>query len=185
MKYPKDRFDDIPPGLERRGAHRAPRSRGAKIASWLWGLGAVAALVLVGVIGMFVIDNLVSFDQAAEPTPTATESAAGEGGGPEQPQGPPVAQRDGSVPVTVLNGTAQTGVAGDAADTLRGLGWNVATVGDADSEGHDSTVVYYGDPAQEGAALALVQDLGGGSHAMDPAQASPGTIVVVLGADLA
>lgn len=182
VKYPKDRFDDIPPGLERRGAHRAPRSRGARIASWLWGLGAVAVLVLIGVIAMFIIDNLVSFDQAMEPTPTATASEA-QGGG--QPQGPATPQRDGTVPVTVLNGTAQAGVAGDTSDTLTGMGWNVVTIDDADSEEHASTLIYYGDAAQEGAALALAQDLGGGAPTLDPAQAPAGTIVVVVGADIA
>lgn len=184
MKYPKDRFDDIPPSIDRRGAHRAPRTRAAKIAAWLWGLAAVAVLVIIAVIAMFVIDKVVSAGTQTAAEPTATETAPADQQPPAD-QAPAEPARDPEIPVTVLNGTDQAGVAGSTGDTLTGAGWNVASTGDADSEDHASTVVYYGDAADEPAALAVVQDLGGGAAQLDPAQAPAGTITVVVGADLA
>lgn len=181
MKYPKDRFDEIPPSLDRRGAHRAPRSRGDKIAAWLWGLGAVVVLVVLGLVAMFIIDNVVSFDQAAsESTPTPTATATEE---------PPVEQvtpaMDAEIPVTVLNGTDLAGVAGGTGDELAAIGWNVVLRDDADSEDYQSSTIYYGAAEDEPAALQLAADLGGGTPTLDPAMTEPGTITIIVGYDLA
>lgn len=179
MKYPKDRFDDIPSSLDRRGAHRAPRTRGDKIAAWLWGLGTVIVLVAIGLFAMFAIDNMVSFEQAA-PTPTPTETVPAE----EQPA--PVAPAlDPDIPVTVLNGTALAGVAGGFGDDLEAAGWDVVSRDDADNENYATTSVFYGAAGDEAAALQIVQDLGGGTAELDPNQAPPGTITVIVGLDLA
>lgn len=178
MQYPKDRFDDIPATLDRRGAHRAPRTRGDRIASWLWGLAAVVVLVGLGLAAMFVIDNVVSFEAEASPTPTETS--------PEATESAPVAPRkDPNIPVTVLNGTALSGVAGSTGDRLEGLGWNVVNRADADVDTYTSSSVIYGSADDEAAALAVVQDLGGGTAQLDPVQAQPGTITVIIGTDLA
>lgn len=180
MKYPKDRFDEIPPSLDRRGAHRAPRSRGDKIASWLWGLGAVVVLVALGLVAMFAIDNIVSFDQAgSEPTPTATATATEEAPAPVTPA------MDPEIPVTVLNGTYLGGVAGGTGDELAAIGWNVVSRDDADSEDYEQSTIYYGAAEDEAAALQLAADLGGGTPTLDPAMAEPGTITVLIGFDLA
>ncbi|GGA62819.1 hypothetical protein GCM10011490_11610 [Pseudoclavibacter endophyticus] len=179
MKYSKDRFDDIPASLDRRGAHRAPRTRGDKITSWLWGLGAVIVLVAIGLIAMFVIDNVVSFQAEPEPTPTATEEAPTDDPAEAQPA------LDPNVQVTVLNGTDLPGIAGGNAETLTGLGWNVTVIDDADRADYSSTTIYYGDAANEGAALQLAQDLGGGTPTLDPNMAPPGTITVIIGYDVA
>ncbi|MGO2110221.1 MAG: LytR C-terminal domain-containing protein [Pseudoclavibacter sp.] len=180
MKYPKDRFDDIPASLDRRGAHRAPRTRGDKIASWLWGLGAVVVLVVIGLVGMFVIDNVVSFNDAA-PEETTTETAAPETTEPQDVQ----PALDPNVQVTVLNGTDLAGVAGGNADTLSSLGWNVTVIDDADRADYSQTTIYYGDAANEGAALQVAQDVGGGTPTLDPNVAPPGTITIIIGYDLA
>lgn len=178
VKYPKDRFDDIPAALDRRGAHRAPRTRGDKIASWLWGLAAVAVLVVLGLIGMFVIDNVVSFEQAEPtPTPTATEEA------PVETQVAP--KLDPAIPVTVLNGTDLSGIAGNTGDRLESAGWNVVDRADADNTNYTSSSVIYGAAADEAAARAVAESLGGGQVLLDPAQAQPGTITVIIGTDLA
>lgn len=185
MKYPKDRFDDIPPSIDRRGAHRAPRTRAAKIAAWLWGLGAIVVLVGLAVVGMLVVDRIVSGGGGtAESTPTPTETAPAEG----QPAEPPAAvepARNPDIPITVQNGTDQAGVASSADEQLTGLGWNVESTGDADNEDYATTIIYYGDAADEAAALALAQDLGGGTPTLDPARAPAGTITVIIGTDLA
>lgn len=182
QKYPRDRFDDIPASLDRKGAHRAPRTPADRLASWLWALGAIVALVGVGAIGIFVIDRLVAFDgneAATSETPAATESAA-ETVVPEV-----VAQRDPEIPVTVLNGTQISGVAGRTSDALSALDWNVVTIDDAATDDHTQTQIIYGSASEEAAALALVQDLGGGAPSLDPAQAQPGTITIIVGTDLA
>lgn len=180
MKYPKDRFDEIPPSLDRRGAHRAPRSRGDKIAAWLWGLGAVVVLVVLGLVAMVVIDNVVSFDQA-EPTPTATATAEPTEEAPEQV----APAMDSEIPVTVLNGTDLAGVAGGTGDELAAIGWNVVLRDDADSEDYQSSTIYYGAAEDEAAALQLAADLGGGAPTLDPAMTEPGTITIIIGYDLA
>lgn len=178
MKYPKDRFDDIPTTLDRRGAHRAPRTRGDRIASWLWGLGAVVVLVGLGLGAMLLIDNVVSFE--ADPSPTPTETA------PVETEAPPVApQQDPNIPVTVLNGTDLPGVAGNTGDKLQGLGWNVVNRDDADVDTYTTSSVIYGAADDEAAALAVAEALGGGTVTLDPAQAQPGTITVIIGTDLA
>ena len=181
MNFSKDRFDDIPPSLDRRGAHRAPRTRGAKLMSWIWGLAAIAVLVTIGLIGMTIIDGVVSFDNnAASPTPTATETetapATTEAVQPKL---------DPNIPVTVLNGTSRSGIASRFGTKLGDAGWNVVNRDDADNENYTSTSVLYGAAADEAAALAVVQSLGGGTATLDPVQARPGSITVIIGADLA
>lgn len=179
--YPKDRFDDLPADLDRRGAHRAPRTRAAKIASWLWGLAAVAVLVLLGVLGMSIIDGIVTPGrEEAVATETPTEA-------PAEETAPAEAQPslDPNVPVTVYNGTGGEGVATSGQERLTAAGWNVANIGDADSFDNPTTTIAYGDPAQEPAALQIAQDLGGGEPKLDPAIATPGQIVVIIGEDLA
>lgn len=181
MKYPKDRFDDIPASLDRRGAHRAPRTRGDKIASWLWGLGAVIVLVAIGIGAMFAIDGIVSFEQGEpSPTPTATETEAPTEEAPEV-----VPALDPEIPVTVLNGTELGGVAGNTGDTLAGIGWNVVSRDDADSEDYATSTIYFGAAEDEAAALQLASDLGGGAPTLDPNMTEPGTITIIIGLDLA
>lgn len=177
--YPKDRFDDLPVDLDRRGAHRAPRTRASKIASWLWGLGAICVLVALGFIGMNIVDGIVNGPGQASSTPTAT---ATEQAAEETPT--PTPSHDANLVVTVNNGTGGSGVATAATTKLTAKGWN-AQVGDGDSTGHTTTVIAYGDPADEGAAMQIALDLGGGEPTLAPGQAPKGTIVVTVGEDVA
>lgn len=182
MNYPKDRFDDIPPGLDRRGAHRAPRTRLAKLASWLWGLLAVVVIVAVAAVAMQVINGVVSFSPSAETeaTETPTEEAP-----VEEVPAEVVPQLDPNVSVRVLNGTELAGVAGGTTSDLTAAGWNVTETADAPTSDYATTTVSYNDASQEAAALALVQSLGGGTAVLDPNVAAAGTIVVIVGLDLA
>lgn len=179
--YPKDRFDDLPADLDRRGAHRAPRTRAAKIASWLWGLAAVAALVLLGVLGMSIIDRIVTPGEQADATAEATATGAPP---VEETQAAVTPKLDPNVAVTVLNGTGGSGVATRGMETLSAAGWNVVNTGDADSYTNPTTVIAYGDAAQEAAALQIAEDLGGGTPTLDPAQEA-GAITVTIGTDVA
>lgn len=184
MDYPKDRFDDLPGNLDRRGAHRAPRTRGARIASWLWGLGAIALLVVLGLVGMSMIDGVVSrkSDVAVATAPSATPAA------PAAPTPTPtqVAPKlDPEVAVSVYNGSGKNGVATKFSKKLKSAGWKIDDVGTSSDAAQDATVVAYAKAEQEAAARQVLQDLGGGSMKLDATAASNGGIVVVIGKDIA
>ena len=49
QKFPRDRFDSIPHGIDRVGAHRAPARRGAKWIAFGWAALATVVLVAVGI----------------------------------------------------------------------------------------------------------------------------------------
>jgi len=187
--HPRDRFDDIPAALDRRGAHRAPQTRLSRFAPWLIGLAGVAVLVVAGVVVMTVIDNNVSFtgDTQAQPSVSASQPAeSAQEPASDQPS-PTAAQPkvDPAVPVVVLNGTSTAGLAGEARDKLTPLGVTVERVGDADSETHAETIVYYPDAEHESAALGIVQTLGLGRAELSTSATGTGTLTVVLGRDFA
>lgn len=181
--YPKDRFDDLPADLDRRGAHRAPRTRAAKLASWLWGLGAIAVIVLLGVLGMSIIDSVVTPNR--NDTSSSSETPAGAPPSTESAAAAAQPRLDPNARVTVLNGTGGTGVASSGMQKLTAAGWNVVSSGDAESFNHPTTLIVYGDPADEPAALQIARDLGGGAPTLDPAQTAKGELVVTIGQDLA
>ncbi|KAB1643115.1 LytR C-terminal domain-containing protein [Gulosibacter chungangensis] len=186
MKYPKDRFDDFPASLKRRGAHRAPRGRGSKLASWLIALASFVLLVGIGVGVMWMIDRQVQFtSQAGDEATTETTPAATEE--PETTPTPtePEATQDPNISVTVLNGAGVGGLAGATSDLLTGDSWNVVTVSDADSADYSTTIVAVGSEADLGAALGVVETLGFGEAQVDPQIANAGEIVVIAGADAA
>lgn len=178
--YPKDRFDDLPVDLDRRGAHRAPRSRGAKLASFLWGLAAVAVLVIFGLIAMNIIDNIVS-GRAGGEQPAATETT---GASPTATPTPTPAV-DPNLSLTVLNGTDIGQVATNYTAKLEEKGWTVDVTDGADSSNYDTTTVYFPNEATKAAAEQIVSDIGGGTTSMSPEIAGEGQIVVVIGYDLA
>lgn len=188
MKYPKDRFDDFPASLKRRGAHRAPRGRGSKLASWLIAVASFVLLVGIGVGVMWMIDNQVQFSsqivEETTPETTAAETAESEPT-PTPAPSTPEATQDPNIEVTVLNGTGIGGLAGAASDILTAESWNVVTVTDADSSDYGATVVAVGSEEDLGAALGAVESLGFGEAKVDPEIAEPGELVVITGADSA
>ncbi|MET0589841.1 MAG: LytR C-terminal domain-containing protein [Naasia sp.] len=178
--FPPDRFDTQPDDLTRVGAHRAPKRRGRGFVTFAWAALATGVIVGAGVVGMFVINdrvsftNLTNFGIGAE-TPTTTPTPTVE---------PTI---DPTVQVVVLNSTTVDGLAGQAGDILAAAGFTVGTRGDADSEIADTTV-YYSDPVQEGAAKGIVQSLGMGTIQLSTAFVIEGQaprIVLVLGTDYA
>ncbi|RRJ87490.1 LytR family transcriptional regulator [Gulosibacter macacae] len=186
MKYPKDRFDDFPSSLNRRGAHRAPRTRLSKIGSWLIALASVVLLVGIGVGVMWMIDRQVQFSGSmGDPTPTPTETAQESSETPTPTPEAPVATFDAQIAVSVLNGAGLGGLATAGSGVLEGEGWNVQVIDDADHSNYESTTVAVNSEADLGAALAVVEALGFGEAIVDPAQASPGELIVILGADAA
>ncbi len=175
--FPPDRFDRPPADLQRVGAHRAPRPGGRGWVVFGWAAVATAALIAVGVLAMFAINNRVVFNPFASPTTTTTESPT-----PTPTVEPTL---DPSVTVIVLNGTTVQGLAGQVGDLLAGQGWTVGARSNASTQDVEASTIYYTDPAQEGAARGLSAALNGMPIQLSDAFLVPGEsrITVVLGAD--
>ncbi|SMH31962.1 LytR cell envelope-related transcriptional attenuator [Rathayibacter oskolensis] len=172
--HPKDRFDEIPATEGRVGAHRRPPLPHARAIAFAWAALATGVIVLLGFIGLLVIDNRVQFnDVFTAPTGLAETSAT--------PTTVPTV--DASLTVAVLNGTATAGLAASAGQVLTTAGWNVPTVTNASTEDETTTTIYYADPALEGAALGLAGSLGTGTLVQTQDFVETANLVVVLGAD--
>ena len=61
----------------------------------------------------------------------------------------------------MLNGTTTAGLANQVGDALAAKGWKVQSRANASQSNITSTVVYYSDPKNEGAALGAAQSLPG------------------------
>ncbi|PTL73181.1 hypothetical protein C1I63_10190 [Rathayibacter caricis DSM 15933] len=170
--HPKDRFDEIPATEGRVGAHRRPPAPHARLIALAWAALATGVIVLLGFIGLLVIDDRVQFDDVFT-APTGIADAT--------PEVAPTV--DPSLEIAVLNGTPTAGLAASAGDVLTTDGWTVPTVANASSEDQAATTVYYSDPALQGAALGLVESLGVGALVQGDEFVETGDLVVVLGAD--
>ncbi|PPF56138.1 hypothetical protein C5B94_04245 [Clavibacter michiganensis] len=181
-----DRFDEVPGDLSRVGAHRAPRPRRHRLRAFGWAALATGVLVGAGVVGLFVIDDRVSFTDiipsggsSEEATPTEAPTAA--------------ATAVPGMVVTVLNGTRTSGLSARAATALEAAGWAIGSRVNASTSDITTTTVYYYDAADEGAARGLVAELGVGdvqqSDQFRPpegtAAAQAARLTAVLGSDYA
>jgi LytR cell envelope-related transcriptional attenuator len=173
QKFPRDRFDSIPHGIERVGAHRAPARRGARWVAFGWAALATVVLVAVGIGGVMLFNDRLNFgDPVVTPTPTPVVTAA-----------PTVAP---DIPVTVLNGTTTTGLAARAGDALTAAGIPVGTTANASANDLTETVVYYATPDLEGAARGVAAALPEADVRLSEQFAQIGTpLVLVLGSDYA
>lgn len=183
--YPRDRFDDVPDGGPRVGAHRAenPHMRGWVV--FLWAAVATVVLVALGIFGTLLASGKV----VLFPTPTPTSTPI------------PVASAvvDTSYSVVVLNATPVTGLATTMKDTIVAAGWAADTVqpSQAGSQDFPTTTVYYYAAADEGAARGLAEVIGGAEVAqsdvyqpVDDAntpedEAQTKQLVIVIGLDRA
>jgi hypothetical protein len=173
QKFPRDRFDSIPRGIDRVGAHRAPARRGAGWIAFGWAALATVVLVTVGIVGVVIFNDRLNFGEAAAtPTPEPVVTAA-----------PTIAP---DIPVLVLNGTTTSGLAAKAGDALTAGGVPVGSTANADKNDLTETVVYYATPDLEGAARGVAALLPEADVRMDAKFAETGTpLVVVLGSDYA
>lgn len=186
MKYPKDRFDDFPRTLKRRGAHRAPRTWASKFMSWIVAIVAFVLLVGIGVGVMWAIDNQVQFTAdmgGQEETTEPSESSGAETPAPSETPAEPEATVDASLSVTVLNGVGTPGLATAGSEAMTSGGWTVGTVADADNFEYQTTSIVVASEDARGAALGAQETLGFGEITVDPNIAPEGTMVVILGAD--
>ena len=186
--HPRDRFDVKGPSEPARvGAHRGPARRGRGWIAFAWATAATVVLVIVGIVSLQLITDRLDLD-AVFPQQESSEAAS------EAPSTPAPAPAvvDTAALVTVLNGTPTQGLAAQAVEQLAVAGWsqNIA-VSNADQSTVETTIVYYQDPSQEGAARGLAEALGVGTitlsddFAIDVAEGEEPILqlVVVLGAD--
>jgi hypothetical protein len=178
MSFPEDSFDRLPAHRERVGAHRGPRPRGRGWMVLAWAALATVLLVGGGITYLAVINDNIQFTDS---NPTAAETAAPEEAVEPEPVAPIV---DGTLAVTILNGTENVGLAGRVGEAAVAGGWNVATQANASASDFATTTVYYADPAYEAAALGLAELLGGAS--VELSTSFPGAdLTAVLGTDYA
>lgn len=179
----KDRFDDVPRRPARIGAHRAetPRLRVGVIV--LWSVVATVAIVAGGVLATMFATGRLDFAPRTESTSTSQVVA------PEV---------DTSYQVLVLNATPDAALGAAVRDDVIDAGWAEADVEESNASSDDfpTTTVYYGAPADEGAARGLADAIGGAAVSLDdtyqvvapPETASAGgeprsQLVVVVGLD--
>ena len=174
QKFPRDRFDSIPHGIERVGAHRAPARRGARWVAFGWAALATVVLVAVGIGAVVVFNDRLNFGEPPVNTPTPTPVATA---------APTVAP---DVPVTVLNGTTTSGLAARAGEALTAAGIPVGTTANASEDDLTETVVYYATPDLEGAARGVAAAIPEADVRLSEQFAEIGTpLVLVVGSDYA
>jgi len=173
-KFPSDQFDDLPADLARVGAHRAPPRAGRGWITFAWAALFTGIFVLAGLLGLNALRGLSflgevpantaapSVEVTAEPVldPTTIDPARG-------------------ISITVLNGTTTVDLEKTAAAAL--TGWPIGATLVASNRTEPTTVVYYGDPANEDVARGLVLALGVGEVRESAAYNAP--ITIVVGAD--
>ncbi|MGY1702481.1 LytR C-terminal domain-containing protein [Geodermatophilus sp. SYSU D00766] len=171
----------------------APPRRGRTVPALL----AVVVVALV-VLGVYSFTSSATQEAGSTSTPPQTSApasvAAPSGALPElsvEPL-PPVAQAPSTpvrVPVTVLNATDVSGLAGDAADAFRAQGWESNGIGQYEGPGVAVTTVFVtaGDEQQQQSAVQLMAAfpgvVGGPAERFFevPGVADPGLVVVVTG----
>ncbi|KQM82886.1 LytR C-terminal domain-containing protein [Agromyces sp. Leaf222] len=170
---PRDRFDTIPHGIERVGAHRAPQRRGARWIAFGWAALATIVLTGLGITWVVVANDRLDFSEAT-PTAPATPVVTAE---------PTIAP---DVPVTVLNGTDTAGLAATAADALTAAGIPVGATANASENTITDSVVYYATADLEGAARGVAQAVPGADVRLDAKFGEIGTpLVLVVGSTYA
>ena len=149
----EDRFDNLPEGLSRVGAHRAPRSARSGLIGFAWAALSTFVLVASGVVAMVFVTGTITLDgllpvTSSTPAVTTVKTAK-----------PTI---DPTVMVSVINASGVDGAATRVADQLAADGVLIGTKSNA-TEVVEKTMVYFGDPAVEGAARGIARALGGGA----------------------
>jgi hypothetical protein len=180
--FPTDQFDDLPETLDRVGAHRGPRARGA---GWIWFAWAVVGVVVLSSAGLYALsrlDDTITFafpgqsstDVASTPSASATPLTI--------PITDPTTIKARKISVTVLNGTPTVGLQNTAASVLSKAKWKIASKANASESTVKKTVVYYSSAKNKDVALGIVSALGiGTAQFTDVYRGAP--ITVVLGID--
>ena len=172
-KFPADRFDDVPPEIQRVGVHR---SSGRSLSPWL--IFAWAALItglIVGGSSAYIFGSngkLQAFlfpvsTPSPTPTPTATPTVAPD------------------ILVNVFNATPIVGLATTVGDQLAAAGVLVGVKSNASVTDTKKTIVFYSTKGTEGAARGVCVALNNSCQIkLTSAYASSqAPLTLVLGAD--
>ena len=142
-KFPTDRFDDLPPEMQRVGAHR---SSGRSASPWL--IFAWAALVtglIVGGSSAYILGSSGKLQAflfpVSTPTPTPVPTAS-----------PTIAPE---LSVNVFNATPIVGLATTVGDQLAAAGVPVGVKSNASVTDTKKTIVFYSTKGAEGAARGV------------------------------
>ncbi|QEO15313.1 LytR family transcriptional regulator [Agromyces intestinalis] len=172
QKFPRDRFDTVPHGIERVGAHRAPSRRASGWIAFGWAALATVVLAGIGIWGVVSLGDRIDASGQSTSTPEPTATAE-----------PTIAPDQ---PVTVLNGTTVSGLAAQAAETLQAAAIPVGGTANASENDLTETYVYYATPELEGAARGVAQAISEADVRYDAKFAEIGTpLVLVVGSDFA
>lgn len=174
-EYPADRFDE--PALTGRiGAHRVtaqPRS------GWYFVLGGLVGAALLTTIGILAVSIATSSGSSipliSDPKPTTTVVKV-------KPELNPEAR------VAVLDGTTEEGSVAErvAAEITENSWGSLILASPAATSDVTISAVFYADEAQEAAALALAEKLGGVSSYLNADYAEgDADLVVLIGSDYA
>jgi hypothetical protein len=91
---------------------------------------------------------------------------------------------DPALSVTVLNGTTQPGTAAAVGELLTAAGWQVGATTNASTTDVTETIVYYADPALEGAARGVSEALAASEVLLAQDFAESGAdLTVIVGSD--
>lgn len=173
-RSPQDQFDDLPADLARVGAHRAPPRPGRGWITFAWAALASGLLVVAASLGLnYLRDaNLLGAAPTTSLTPSAIVTA-------DPVLDPTTIDPARAISITILNGTTTVDLEDVAKAALPG--WPVGATLVATNRAEPTTIIYYGDPANEDVSRGLVIALGVGEIRESTAFTAP--ITIVLGAD--
>ncbi|WP_166877556.1 LytR C-terminal domain-containing protein [Salinibacterium sp. ZJ450] len=180
-RLPTDQFDELPDDLYRVGAHRAAPRKGRGWIVVVWAALACVLLTAAGLFGLSQLGGSVSLPGlSAQEAPD--EAPAAEGEAQADPVTDPSTIDASTISITVLNGTATSGLANDVGDQLEEAGWPIGSRTNTAESNVEKTTVYYGAAENEGIARGLAQALGATEVSLS--DAFPGApITIVLGSD--
>jgi hypothetical protein len=175
-KFSRDQFDDLPADLARVGAHRAPPRAGQGWITFAWAALFTGLFVVAGTLGLNALRGLSFLGEppVSSATPSAEVTA-------DPVLDPTTIDPARAISITVLNGTTTVDIEKTAGEALRAKGWPVGATLTATNRDEPTTVIYYGNPANEDVARGLVLALGVGEIRESTAFAAP--ITIVIGAD--
>jgi hypothetical protein len=182
-RYPKDRFDELPEDIDRRGAHRGPKRRGRGWIGFAWALLATGVLVFGGLFALSkYLDDDLGIPIFASPTapvitpePTKTVAPVSD---------PTTIDPARALSIDVFNGTTQSALQNDVVNKLAEAGWPMGSGAPASARDIEVTYVYYSNPDDEDVAKGLIGALGVGEIRLVTADAFPAAqLTIVLGSD--
>jgi hypothetical protein len=172
-KFGTDRFDDVPPEIQRVGAHR---SSGRTLSPWrVFAWAALITGLIVGGSSAFILGSSGKLQTflfpLSTPTPTPTPTAA-----------PTVAP---DILVNVFNATPIVGLATTVGDQLAAAGVLVGVKSNASVTDAKKTIVFYSTKATEGAARGVCVALDNSCQIKFTSAyaSSQAPLTLVLGAD--